>query len=393
MKKRYALRWYLVGAVTARTGDEMSGPALLLAAFAVTGSSAAASVLLAAATVAAAAGGPLLGALLDRARRPGRLLAAALCLHALGLTAVLLGLGRLPFPITVLLAVLTGLPGPAPGGGWTAQLPMPPTRSGPARAAALDAMTFDAAALAGPALAAVTAHTLGARTAVAGAAWLICGAAGVAVRLRGDPGRGTPAVTGPAADPARGRIGAGIRYVAGNRHLAAATLGSTVSCAAQGMVTACLPLLGARALGAAADGALLLSCSAAAALLANAALARRAPGPDPGAVLRGGALIQAGAAALAATGRPAPVVLAAVLAGTGEGPQLAALFAVRHREAPESLRAQIFTTGASVKITGFALGAAAAGLLAARSLPGALLTAAALQLLAARVTAVGARGR
>lgn len=38
--------------------------------------------------------------------------------------------------------------------------------------------------------------------------------------------------------------------------------------------------------------------------------------------------------------------------------------AIRHREAPQRMRGQIFTTGASLKITGFALGAAVAGPLA-----------------------------
>ncbi|MFJ4340057.1 hypothetical protein [Streptomyces sp. NPDC088915] len=68
--------------------------------------------------------------------------------------------------------------------------------------------------------------------------------------------------------------------------------------------------------------------------------------------------------------------MAAFVAGIGEGPQLTALFAVRHREAPERLRSQVFTTGASLKTTGFALGAAVAGPVATWSLPGALLLAA-----------------
>lgn len=69
--------------------------------------------------------------------------------------------------------------------------------------------------------------------------------------------------------------------------------------------------------------------------------------------------------------------------GIGEGPQLAALFAIRHREAPEHLRGQIFTTGASLKITGFALGASVAGPLANWSLPGTLILAASVAALAA----------
>ncbi|GAA3387195.1 hypothetical protein GCM10017752_02210 [Streptomyces roseoviridis] len=58
----------------------------------------------------------------------------------------------------------------------------------------------------------------------------------------------------------------------------------------------------------------------------------------------------------------------------------------------ERLRAQVFTTGASVKITAFALGAAVAGPLAEGSLPGALLAAAGVQLSAAAAyPLVGAR--
>lgn len=85
-----------------------------------------------------------------------------------------------------------------------------------------------------------------------------------------------------------------------------------------------------------------------------------------------------------ATGQPVLLVVAVVLAGAGEGPQLTALFTIRHREAPERLRAQIFTTGASLKLTGFAVGAALAGLvISLGSLTAALLAAAAVQLIAA----------
>ncbi|GAA0947442.1 hypothetical protein GCM10009558_063060 [Virgisporangium aurantiacum] len=70
------------------------------------------------------------------------------------------------------------------------------------------------------------------------------------------------------------------------------------------------------------------------------------------------------------------VVVAVLFLGVADGPQLAAVIAVRHREAPERLRAQVFTTGASLKVTAGALGAALAGTLAARSLTLMLLVAA-----------------
>ncbi|WP_233518590.1 hypothetical protein [Streptomyces corynorhini] len=95
-----------------------------------------------------------------------------------------------------------------------------------------------------------------------------------------------------------------------------------------------------------------------------------------------GALALALALTLAAAGGPVLLTAAVVVAGIGEGPQLTAVFAVRHREAPERLRGRVFVTGASLKITGFALGAALAGPLAVRSLPGALLAGAAVEALA-----------
>ncbi|MGW8767878.1 MFS transporter [Streptomyces sp. NPDC055815] len=379
MRKRYPLRLYLAGTVAARAGDEMSGPALMLAGFALAGSTVEASSLLAAVTISAAVGGPVLGVLLDRAGRPGRLLAGALVLYAAGLAVILVGLGRLPFTVTLLVAGVTGLLGPALSGGWTAQLPRVVPGDRLPRANALDAMTFSLASLAGPALAGGVAELLGAPTAVVVSVVLITSALPAAWTLPARPGR----PPGVAAASVAGDLAAGMRVIAGRRSLARATLSSVVSCAAQGMLTACLPLLGERVLGGAGRGAVLLSCTAVSALLANAVLARFPRALSPDTVIWASALVQAAAMALAAVGSPVALVVAVLVAGIGEGPQLAALFDVRHREAPDHLRGQIFTTGASLKITGFALGAAAAGPLATWSLPGTLALAACAAVLAA----------
>ncbi|WP_035859288.1 MFS transporter [Kitasatospora cheerisanensis] len=349
--------------MAARTGDEMSGPALLLAGFAVAGSAGEASALLAALTAASALGGPLLGVRLDRAGRPGRLLAVALALYAAGLLGVLLALDRLPLPPVLLLAAAAGLLGPALSGGWTAQLPRVAPGDRLARANALDAMTYGVAALAGPALAGAVAVAFGPGPAVLVAAGLIAVALPAAWTLpaRTDTRHDRPAV--------RTELVAGFRVLTKRPALARATVVSLGSSAGQGMLAACLPLLGEAALGGASRGPLLLACTAVAALLANAALARRPDLLAPDAAVRVGALLQAAALALAATAHPLLLVAAAALAGLGEGPQLTGLFAVRHREAPDHLRSQIFTTGASLKITAFALGTALAGPLATRSAP------------------------
>src|SRR5690348_17990489 len=177
MNTRYrvarGLRGYLAGATAARAGDEMSGPAVLLLGFAVTGRPAAGSGLLASLTIAGAVGGPVFGALLDRSRRPDRVLAWALGGYALGITAVQAVLGRLPAPAALLVALPAGLFSPAVAGGWTAQLPRVVTGRELDRGSALDALSFGAASLAGPALAAGVAAGIGTRAAVLTAAALV----------------------------------------------------------------------------------------------------------------------------------------------------------------------------------------------------------------------------
>jgi len=132
----------------------MSGPAVLLLGFAVTGRPATGSALLASVTIAAAAGGPVFGALLDRSRRPDRVLAATLAAYALAIAAIAAVAGRLPMPVVVAIALVAGLFNPAVAGGWTSQLPRMVTGRELERGSALDAMTYGAASLAGPALAA-----------------------------------------------------------------------------------------------------------------------------------------------------------------------------------------------------------------------------------------------
>jgi MFS family permease len=67
---------------------------------------------------------------------------------------------------------------------------------------------------------------------------------------------------------------------------------------------------------------------------------------------------------LAFAGNSFVIVVAILLAGVADGPQLAAIFAVRQREAPERSRGQVFMTGASLKITAAAIGTFIAGRLA-----------------------------
>jgi len=403
------LRGYLAGATAARAGDEMSGPALLLLGFAVTGRPAAGSGLLASLMIAGAVGGPVFGALLDRSRRPDRVLAWALGGYALGITVVQAVLGRLPASAAVPVALAAGLFSPAVAGGWTAQLPRVVTGRELDRGSALDALTYTAASLAGPALAAAVAAGLGARPAVLTAAVLVALAIPAACslsRYRPDP----PPPTGlhqarsrqASPQPAGHRLALhrqmaeGFAVIVTRRPLLRATVTSAVSYAGIGMLLVCCPVLGAERLGGAARGALLISAMAVASLAANALLARRASrdsvnqggvsqgGPGRADALVLGSTLVMGVSMAAAAVATGWLTLAAVaLTGAGEGPQLTALFAIRHRETPARMRGQVYTTAASLKIAGLAAGAALGGPLAGHSVTTCLLVAAGIELLAA----------
>lgn len=416
----------MAGAVAARTGDEMSGPALLVAGLAVTGSPLTASWLLAGLTVSAAFGGPLLGVLLDRARRPGRLLACCLLGYATGLLLVLYGLGRVPDAALIGVAVVAGLLGPALTGGWTAQLPRVAGPERLSRANALDSMSYNVAGLAGPAVVGLVASAGGGTATVLVCAGLLVAALPAAwslppVRARSAAPAAVPASpatvcahpAAPAAPAAPGSPGSpgdggaagrgrairvelieGFAVIWRNATLRRATAGSAVSCCGLAMLVVSAPVRGAELTGESGHGALLLAVTAASGLAANAVIAAwgRVRRWDR-VLVRGTAVLGAGMALAAGAGTFWAAVVAAAVAGAGEGPQLTALFSVRHREAPARLRSQVFTTGASLKITSFAIGSALAGPLAAYSASSTLVAGAVLQAVAVAVLTAGRRDK
>jgi MFS family permease len=384
---------YLAGAAAARAGDEMSGPALLLLAFAVTGSAAAGSAVLAGLTIAAALGGPMFGVLVDRAERPPRVLAVALVGYALGLAALLVSIGHLALPAVAAIAVVAGLFAPAVAGGWSSQVPRLVREPDLPRASALDGLTFSAAGLVGPALAAGVAALAGARLATGVAAALVAlavpAALSVAGRLAVTRGAAaeTPADT-PAETPGVWRqLADGFGVILTRPRLRRATATSVVSYVGIGMLIVCCPVLGEQRLGGATRGALLLSALAVVCLIANALLARW-PARSPDRVVVASTLVLCLAMTAAAVAPGWYVMPAVALGGLGDGPQLSALLAVRHREAPSAMRGQTFTTAASLKIGGLAVGTALAGPLASHSVTACLLVAAAAELCAAVTYAV-----
>jgi hypothetical protein len=396
---------YFFGAALARAGDEMTGPAVVLLAFAVTRTAGMGSVLMACLTIAAAVGGPALGAALDRSRRPERTLGYVLAGYAAGILVVQATVGRGPLVIAAVCALAAGTLSPAVAGGWTSQLARVVTPAELPRSSALDAMTFNTASLAGPGLAALVTLWLGARIAVMVAACLVAIAVPAALRLTSESRRAhrarqphgpqylttsitrstRPSEVNHAIAPSggggslAGEVVAGLAAIVERPALLRATATSAVSYAGIGMLIVCCPLLGAQRLGGSAHGALLLTTLAATSLAANGLLTRRRfaritrIAPDTRVLVS--TLVIGVSLAMVALAPGWFTVLAVAVDGAGEGPQLTALFEVRYREAPPALRGRVFTTAASVKIGGLAAGAALAGPLAGWSLTGCLLVA------------------
>jgi len=379
IKRRYTVTHYLFGALPARLGDEMSGQAILLIGLAATQTAKLGSTLLAGLTLSAAIGGPLLGASLDRSRQPGRLLASALGLYVAGLALIAISLGHVPTWTSVVIALAAGFFMPAISGGWSSRLKSFVADEHLTRASAIDATTFNIAGLVGPALAGLIAAWLSAWWAIAVLVTLLVAALPMALALPGPHGH-TQAPTASFLED----VMAGFKVIVANKSLFRITLTSVISYMGIGMLWVVCPLIGKHSLGNAGYGGVLMSVLSVGALVATAAYAKWPTRHSPDAVAFATTFILAGSMLLLAFAGNSSIALAAMLiAGTADGPQLAAIFAVRHREAPERSRSQVFTTGASLKITAAAIGAALAGQLAAHSLRFTILTTCLIQLAAA----------
>ncbi|MBO0811537.1 MAG: MFS transporter [Microlunatus sp.] len=370
-----AVAGYLAGATTARLGDEMTAPALLLLALAATGTTSAGPLLVALLSAAAALGGPLVGGLLDRSGSPGRLIGWSLLGCGAGIAVIAVFLGPAPLPVVLVTAVAVGLLRPVLSGGWSSQLRHVVDDHRLPRAVGLDAVTFDLAAFAGPGLAGLSALLMGARSAVLAASALLLIA--VPLARAALPDRRPP-------DHRSGQLVPALAAILRLAALRRATLVSTLSYVGMGLLSTSLPLLSSRVLGDTDVAPLLVAVLAGSGLAANLLINLRRSVPDPDRLLLATVCVLVPGSALVVLpviidgGAPVAILLcvaAMIAVGMADGPQLAAVLRIRHREAPEQLRAGIFTTGASIKIFGYAIGAGLCGPLSGRSLTATLLAA------------------
>ncbi|MCP2163811.1 MFS transporter [Goodfellowiella coeruleoviolacea] len=352
---------YLAAAGLARLADEMVGVAVVLLVIDRTGSTVAAGLTVMSYTLPSMLSGPVLGAWLDRARHPRLALAGNQVLLAAAMLGLVLAAGRAGVPVLCGLALLTGITLPLTSGGFSSLLPALVPRPLMARAQAADAVTFNTAALLGPAVAGGVAAAAGPGTAVAviSVAAALGALATVTLRLP------RPAPPDGPVPPLFTAVRAGLAHLVRVPPLRGATLATMLSLGSVGLLSVALPLrveqLGAdRASAGFLWAAIEVGC-----LVSTLSLARHLDRWRPERVVFAGVALH-GLALFTwpvGTGLPA-LVLLAVLAGLAQGPTLPSVIAARQRYTPAALLAQVSTTGASLKLGTFALGAALGGALA-----------------------------
>ncbi|MCP2257875.1 putative arabinose efflux permease, MFS family [Streptoalloteichus tenebrarius] len=387
--RRSAVPAYLLAATLTRLAGEMLPLAVVWLVLDRGGGPGLAGATVAAYTLPAVVSGPVLGAWLDRTRHVRLVLAANQVLLAVAALGLLAWAGR-SAPASFALAVLAGAASPMTSGGFSSLVPALPRRRPLAVVTAWDAATFNAAAIVGPALAGTLAATAGSGSAMTvSGLCAVAGLVGTAFLGNGVPARGaptsTPTTAPPSAPPKKTsgsrrdtHGGAGdnatvavdqprllASVVAGTRHLLRTPplLGATVTTAvgfgSTGLLALAIPLhverLGVEKGTAGWVWAVLeVGCAASTLLLARHLAARR---PENVVFVSTAAY---GLALLLWPLAPSlPVLLgAALLAGLVEGPTLPAVITARQRYTPPAMAAQVFTTGASLKIGAYALGAA-----------------------------------
>jgi MFS family permease len=365
----------LASATVSRLADQSASIALVLVVIARTHDPRLAGLVVAAFTVPALVTGPVIGACLDQLRARRALFAVNQATLAAALVGVVVLAGHAPGAVLIALGLFAGLTAPVLTGGFSSLVPLVVPPGALRRANALDAASYNVAGLAGPALVAVIAGAAGAGPALSAVAGIA--ALGLLLVLAAPmpataPGRGPEARRAgpaPAGQAMLGTLGTavadGLALLRDVPMLRSTTIATTLSQLAQGLLPVALPLLAVRLDHPASAGAWLLTALSggglAGALASSRLLARRTA---PAVLIAATAACGICLAALAAAPGFGPALALAALAGVADGPILAATLAVRQRTVPPDRYAQTAATTASLKTGAYALGAAAAGLLA-----------------------------
>jgi MFS family permease len=387
---RDGLLLLLTAATMSRLADSAASVALVLAILARTHDARLSGLVVGAFTIPTLVTGPVLGAYLDRMRHRKPLFAANQVLLALALGAVDLLAGHASAWVLISCGACAGLTAPVLSGGYSSLVPVVVPPRGLARANALDSASYNVGGLAGPAMVAAVAGTIGPGAALAGTAVLAAAglpfvmAAPMPAAVRA-PGRGDTARDDTARESLLTALADGARLLRQSRPLLTVTAGTTVGQFFQGFLPlACALLAVTLGRGTAGGGWLLTALSVGG--LAWSLVSERTLAWRPARTV----LISAQAGMFAFLGLMAVVrdfwacLALAAAAGALDSACLTGTLAVRQRETPPARYAQVSATAASLKTGAYALGSAAAGLATVSVSPRELMAgAAAGQLLAA----------
>ncbi|MGW2641939.1 MFS transporter [Streptomyces sp. NPDC001348] len=354
--QKWVLMRYLQVALLVRLASEGARVALVVLAVDRTRSAGFGGALVAALLVPSVVAAPLAGAVADRVRQRRLFHASCLVFYGTGLGAVAMLVGRVSAPAVLAVAGAAGCCTPLLTGGLTSLLSdlLPPAAL--SRAFSLDAVSYNLAGIAGPALASALAASTGPAVAllVLGAGAAAGGLLVFALPLSHRVG-GTRALR-----PAD--LGAAAVLLVRHPSLRSLTWASGVGQLGIGALPVVCVLLAARYQTPWAAGGL-MTAMALGSLTGSLAYAWRPWGsrrPERTVLI----MLFATGAALAPVPCVNNVAAAAsgfALAGCCTGPLFAALLTGRDRYASPTTRTQVFTLGASIKSTFAAGGAALAG--------------------------------
>ncbi|PJJ70883.1 putative MFS family arabinose efflux permease [Diaminobutyricimonas aerilata] len=296
---------------------------------------------------------PLVGTVLDRMRRPRRLLIGAALTTALAF-AIAAMLGDVPTGLVALALVIAGLTTPVYMGGMSSFVTS--AIAEPRKAYAQDSLSYTMASIAGPAIAALAIALDSARSAMFAMAVLALigtfGSLGLSMDARPAPEQGV-----------RRTIAAGITHLVRHRPIAVVTISGTLSQVgggAAGVAAVGLSIERAGDIGAA---AWIMTAFAVGGLAGAIAIAVRRWTRRSPAWVMGAGFAATGVLIFAATPDLGILYTIAVigLAGIFTAPANAAMLLLRDQESPATVKSQVFTIGAGLRSAAAAVGAALAG--------------------------------
>jgi hypothetical protein len=297
---------------------------------------------------------PIVGATLDRSRRPGALVAGAGLITAAAF-AVAAFLGPVPAWVVAIVLVVAGAVTPFLMGGLSSFVTE--GIDDERRAYAIDALAYNLGSVAGPAAVAAATALGSARVAtllMAGSA--LIGVIGtVPLRLR-------PAASEPDGSMLA-TIVAGFRHIATHRPLVVITTSGTVSQLGSGGLAIAAVALSVERTGDAGAGAVIVTAFAVGGLLGALWGSARQTDRRPEVVMGVGFAATGVFTMLAALDLGLVWTIVAIGAsGLFTASSAAAMLLIRKQQSPPALRAQVFTVGAGLRAAAAAAGAAIAGI-------------------------------